>query len=385
MTVQRQLASRAQRLALAAAVLWAAALPALAQAPAKGNASAPAQPPAVVVARAEMRDLVQQREFVGRVRALDRVDLRARVEGVLRERRFVEGATVAAGDLLFVIEPDQFEAALDLARSEVAKAEATLADATSQLQRARELSRNQNIAQSTVDQRVADEARARAQLLAARASQRQAELALGYTRIVAPVSGRIGEAALTQGNLVNPASGILATIVSQDPIHVSFPVSARELLEAQRKAGASGAAGLVVRVRLADGSLYSEPGRIDFADVQADRGTDTVVVRAKLPNPRAELIDGQSVRVVVEGERPERALMVPQASLQLDQAGAFVLVVDGEGRAQVRRVRLGAARAGYAAVLEGLAEGDRVVVQGIQRVRPGQPVAATEAPPGPRG
>ncbi|MBM3479417.1 MAG: efflux RND transporter periplasmic adaptor subunit [Alphaproteobacteria bacterium] len=228
-------------------------------------------------------------------------------------------------------------------------------------------------------------ARARAQVLAARAAQRQAELALGYTRIVAPIAGRIGEAALTQGNLVNPASGVLATIVSQDPVHVAFPVSARELLEAQRKAGANGAAGLVVRVRMADGSLYPEPGRIDFADVQADRNTDTVLVRARLPNPRAELIDGQTVRVVVEGERPERALMIPQASLQLDQAGAFVLVVDRESKAQVRRVKLGAARAGYAAVLDGIAEGDRVVVQGIQRVRPGQPVVATDAPPGPRG
>jgi membrane fusion protein (multidrug efflux system) len=371
--------ARAARAAIAAAGLWSATLHATAQVPAQGQA------PAVVVARAEMRDLTQQREFVGRVRALERVELRARIEGVLRERRFVEGAMVAAGDLLFAIEPDQFEASLDLAKSEVAKAEATLADATSQLQRARELSRNQNIAQSTVDQRVADEARARAQLLAAKASQRQAELALGYTRIVAPIAGRIGEAALTKGNLVNPASGVLATIVSQDPVHVAFPVSARELLEAQRKARASGEAGLVVRLRLADGSLYAEPGRIDFADVQADRSTDTVVVRARLPNPRAELIDGQTVRVVVEGERPERALMIPQASLQLDQAGAFVLVVDRESKAQVRRVKLGAARAGYAAVLDGIAEGDRVVVQGIQRVRPGQPVVATDAPPGPRG
>jgi len=270
--------ARAARAAIAAAGLWSATLHATAQVPAQGQA------PAVVVARAEMRDLTQQREFVGRVRALERVELRARIEGVLRERRFVEGAMVAAGDLLFAIEPDQFEASLDLAKSEVAKAEATLADATSQLQRARELSRNQNIAQSTVDQRVADEARARAQLLAAKASQRQAELALGYTRIVAPIAGRIGEAALTQGNLVNPASGVLATIVSQDPVHVAFPVSARELLEAQRKARASGEAGLVVRLRLADGSLYAEPGRIDFADVQADRSTDTKTKREKTKN-----------------------------------------------------------------------------------------------------
>lgn len=367
---------RARAGALALAMAGAAAccvVPAAAQT---------AAPPAVVVARADLRDLARQREFVGRVRAIERVDLRARVEGVLRERRFVEGGAVAAGDVLFVIEPDRFEATLDLARADVAKAEATLADAVAQLQRARDLSRSQNIAQSALDQRVADEARARAQVLAARAQQRQAELALGHATIAAPIAGRIGEAALGPGNLVGPASGVLATIVAQDPVHVVFPVAARDLLEAQRRG--AGAGGLVVRVRLADGELHAEPGRIDFTDVQADRATDTVLVRARFANPRGALIDGQTVRVVVESESPERALMIPQAALQLDQAGAFVLVVGADDRATVRRLKVGTARAGYAAVLEGLAAGERVIVQGIQRVRPGQPVTPSEAPPGPR-
>ena len=356
--------------------LWAAPgspQPAVAQTPA---------PPAVVVARAELRDLARQREFVGRVRAVERVDLRARVEGVLRERRFVEGALVAAGDVLFVIEPDLFEAALDLARAEVAKAEATLADAASQLQRARDLSRSQNIAQASLDQRVADEARARAQVLGARAQQRQAEMALGHATIAAPIPGRIGEAALGPGNLVGPASGALATIVAQDPIHVAFPVAARDLLDAQRRGAAAG--GLIVRVRLADGELHPEPGRIDFTDIQADRTTDTVLVRARFANPRGELIDGQTVRVIVEGETPSRALTIPQAALQLDQAGAFVLVVGADDRVAVRRLKVGTTRAGHAAVLEGLAAGERVIVQGIQRVRPGLPVTPSEAPPGPR-
>ncbi|MFO0294538.1 MAG: efflux RND transporter periplasmic adaptor subunit [Rhodospirillales bacterium] len=356
--------------------LWAAPgspQPAVAQTPA---------PPAVVVARAELRDLARQRDFVGRVRAVERVDLRARVEGVLRERRFVEGALVAAGDVLFVIEPDLFEAALDLARAEVAKAEATLADAASQLQRARDLSRSQNIAQASLDQRVADEARARAQVLGARAQQRQAEMALGHATIAAPIPGRIGEAALGPGNLVGPASGALATIVAQDPIHVAFPVAARDLLDAQRRGAAAG--GLIVRVRLADGELHPEPGRIDFTDIQADRTTDTVLVRARFANPRGELIDGQTVRVIVEGETPSRALTIPQAALQLDQAGAFVLVVGADDRVAVRRLKVGTTRAGHAAVLEGLAAGERVIVQGIQRVRPGQPVTPSEARPGPR-
>ena len=369
--------------ALAGALLLAACGIAASVGMAPARAQAPA-PPAVVVAKAELRDLTRQREFVGRVRAVERVDLRARVEGVLRERRFAEGSEVRAGDVLFVIEPDQFEAALDLARADVARADATLADASSQLQRARDLSRGQNIAQSALDQRIAEEARARAQVMAARAQQRQAELALGHATIVAPISGRIGEASSGPGNLVGPSTGTLATIVAQDPIHVAFPVAAREFLETRRRAGAAGAGGLVVRVRLPDGTLHAVSGRIDFADVQADRATDTILVRARFANPGGELIDGQTVRVIVEGETPERALMIPQAALQLDQAGAFVLVVDAADRVALRRVKVGVTRAGYAAVAEGLAAGERVIVQGIQRVRPGQPVTPSEAPTGPR-
>ena len=366
------------RAAIGAAILLAAA-PAGAQAPA-------GPPPAVVVAKAELRDLTRQKEFVGRIKAIDSVALRARVEGFLRERRFTEGQEVKPGDVLFTIEPDQFEAEVDSAKAEVAKSEATIKDTAAQLGRARELIRNQNIAQSTVDQRAAEDARARAQLLANQASLKQAELNLSYTQIVAPIAGRIGQAAITPGNLVNPQSGTLATIVSQDPIYVTFQVSAREFIEAQRRIQAAQGNvtdSIVVRVRLADNTVYPEPGRIDFTDVQTEKSTDTVLVRAQLPNPKRTLIDGQTVRVIAQADQPERALMIPQAALQLDQAGPFVLAVDAEKKAQIRRVKTGPAREGFTSITDGLKEGDLVIVQGIQRVRPGMVVNATEAPPVP--
>jgi membrane fusion protein (multidrug efflux system) len=234
---------------LAGALALLLVTPAAAQAPA-------APPPAVVVAKAGLRDLTRHKEFVGRVKAVDSVNLVARVQGFLRERRFTEGQDVKPGDVLFVIEPDQYQADVESAKAEVAKAEATIKDTTAQLARARELIRNQNIAQSTVDQRAADDGRARAQLLANQAALKQAELNLGYTQIVAPIAGRIGQAAITPGNLVNQSTGTLATIVSQDPIYITFPVSARELVEAQRRAGGNVENKVLVRVRLADGSLY---------------------------------------------------------------------------------------------------------------------------------
>ena len=167
---------------------------------------------------------------------------------------------------------------------------------------------------------------------------------------------------------------------------MNFQISAREFVEAQRRIQAihgSVGASIVVRVRLADGTLFPEPGRIDFTDVQTDKATDTVLVRARVANPNRVLIDGQTVRVIAEAEKAERALMIPQAALQLDQAGTFVLVVDAEKKAQVRRIKTGPAREGFASVTDGLKEGEQVIVQGIQRVRPGMAVNATEAPPVP--
>ena len=221
---------------------------------------------------------------------------------------------------------------------------------------------------------------AAAGILEAQAALERAQIDLGYTEIHAPIAGRIGRAAFSVGNLVGPDSGVLATIVSQDPIYVTFPVSQRQLLEYRRR-GDDAAGPPVVKVTLPDGTAYEHPGEVNFFDVQVDQGTDTVTVRAAFPNPERTLVDGQFVNVRVERGEPVQMLAVPQASVQIDQAGPFVLVVGGDNKVEARRITLGAVAGAQVVVQAGLKAGDKVIVEGIQKARPGITVAATEAPP----
>jgi membrane fusion protein (multidrug efflux system) len=367
---------------------WAAAvlaLPALlagcgAETPsgaAAGTAAATA--PSVVALAAEIRPIEEEADFVGRVVAVERGELRARVGGFLKERSFTEGQSVAVGDVLFRIEPDRYQALVDQRRADVAKAEADALNADAQLARGEELLKSKNISQAQVDELRAAASIAEASIAQAKAALAAAELELGYTQIIAPVSGRIGLASLSVGNLVGPASGTLATLVSSDPIYVQFPVTQRELLEARRNIKAKGGdpKAVVVRVRLPDGSLYDQTGRLDFVDVTTDAGTDSVTLRAEMPNPDGVLVDGQYVGVVLQAGEPVQGIVIPQSALQVDQQGVFVLIVDGEGKAQVRRVETGASVGAGVAVTKGLAEGELVITEGIQKVRPGQPVTAT--------
>src|SRR5690606_20519594 len=194
--------------------------------------------------------------------------------------------------------------------------------------------------------------------------------------------GQIGRSAYSPGNLVGPDSGVLATIVSKDPMYVAFPVSAREVLEFQRQAAQGGAqtGDLVVRLRLPDGSEYPHPGQIDFLAVQVDPSTDTLTVRAVLPNPDGLLVDNQFVNVRAERGEPVEALVVPQVALQIDQTGTFVLVVDGDNRVERRSVRVGETIEGRSVIQDGLQQGERVITMGIQAVQPGQTVETTTAP-----
>ena len=224
-----------------------------------------------------------------------------------------------------------------------------------------------------------------ANVLQAKAALQASEINLGYTEIRSPVAGRIGRAAYSIGNFVAPESGTLAVIVSQDPIYVTFPVSQRQLLDARshQLSGETAAKNLIVHAQLPDGSVYQHPGRLSFLGVQVDRGTDTVAVRADFPNPERMLVDGQFVTVTVQRDQPQRAITVPQAAIQIDQAGPYVLIVDAEKKVAVRRVTLGAGgRAGDAVVEQGVTEGESVLVDGIQKVRPGQVVnpSTVEAP-----
>jgi membrane fusion protein, multidrug efflux system len=389
-----------RRIALATicALVLLAARPVAAQ-PGPGGGG----PPAVGVARAERRPVTESADFTGRIEAVNRVDIRARITGFLQERAFQEGQEVKAGSVLFRIERPPFEAALEEARADVASAQAQLENARVALQRARDLRQTGAGTQVALDNAQAQERTANAQLLRAQAAVRIQEINLGYTDIISPIDGKIGRAFLTPGNVVSPSlTDPLATVVSQDPMRVAFTVSIRAAGELRnRYEGRGGAAAVLVRVRLPSGRVYPHPGRIDFVDTQVDRSTDSLLVRALIPNPRRdvvpvgqpgdrELIDGQFVTVAVEGAEPVQAIVLPRASVLQDQGGSYVLVVDAENRAQRRPVRLGRTLNADVVVEDGLEGGETVIVDGLQRVRPGQPVnpapamgsGPPEAPPG---
>lgn len=347
------------------------------------DAAQPAPPtPTVTVAMAEMRPVTPGRSFVGRIEAVEEVQIRARVQGFLEQREFEEGQPVKAGQVLYRIERAPFEAEVAQREADLAAARAEAENAKVQLKRALELAAEQNIPQATVDERRAAAATAEARVKQAEAALRAAEINLGYTVITAPIDGKIGRSAYTPGNLVGPDSGVLATIVSQDPMYVSFPVSAREVLAFQRQAVEDGAqaSDFVVRLRLPDGSEYPHPGRIDFLGVQVDPSTDTVTVRAVVPNPDGLLVDNQFVNVRVEREQPVEALVVPQVALQIDQTGTFVLVVNDDNQVERRAVTVGQTLEGWTVIRDGLQEGERVITMGIQAVQPGQTVEVTTAP-----
>ena len=383
MASSSRLSERTQRLGLAilSVVVAAASLAACdqaAEAPADG-AGAAAPPPAVTVMSVEPTEITPGADFNGRVEAVDTVDLRARVTGFLEERRFAEGADVEAGELLFLLEREPLEAVVTQREAELAGAKANKVNSAAQLRRGEELLQGNNIPESEVDIRRAEDLNAAAAIQEAEAALERAEINLSYTEIHAPIDGRISEAAVSVGNLVGPESGVLATIVSQDPIYVTFPVSQRQLLQYRRRQDQAGGTAAQALVTLPDGSSYEHPGRIDFIGVQVDPGTDTVTVRAKLPNPDRILVDGQFVTVRVERGEPQMVLTVPQAALQVDQAGPFVMVVGDDDKATLRRVTLGEAEGTQAVVREGLKAGERVIVEGVQKVRPGMDVAASEA------
>jgi len=337
-------------------------------------------PPSVSVAPVSQRQVTETGDFVGRVTAVDKVDIVARIEGFIEERTFVEGQFVKKGDLLFRIEQDLYKAAVEQQRANLERAKATAENADLQLKRGKELINDRlAISQSDLDQRTANAASAKAGVLQAQAQLDQAQINLGYTEIRAPVAGRIGIAYFTVGNLVNPSSGRLATLVSQDPIYVIFQASQRDVLAYKRRVAESEdkSPHVTVHVRLPNGVLYEHPGITNLLDVQADPTTDTIAVRATVPNPDGVLVPGGVVGVIVERGKPKNSLVVPQAAVQLDQGGRYVLVVGKDRKVEIRRVTTGTEIERDVVITEGLHEGEEVVVEGIQKVHPGQIVDAT--------
>jgi membrane fusion protein, multidrug efflux system len=360
-----------------AAAVVAACLLAFAAAPVAGQQGAP--PPAVLVQPAELTAIADQAEFIGRAAAVDKVDLRARVKGFLGPRKFNDGDLVKKDEVVFTIEPETYQAAVDQKIAQRDSATAALTNADMQLQRATELLRTNTGTRQTYDQRLSEQLQAKANLEDAKAQLRDAEIQLSYTEIRSPIEGRIGRAAVSPGNLVSPDSGVLATVVSETPIRVMFPVTQRELLEAKRNASIGDPP--AVRLKLADGSLYKEKGKIDFIDITVDPKTDGQIVRATFDNKDNMLTDGQTVRVIIEDNKPKTVVTVPQQAIALDQTGPYLFTVDDKNVVHLQRVKTGIARSGQLVISEGLKAGDKVVVQGQQRIRDGMTVAPSAVAP----
>jgi membrane fusion protein, multidrug efflux system len=356
---------------VAIVVAWGAVNPT----PAQQSSGAPL---AVMVQPAEKRALAAQREFIGRAQALDKVDLRARVQGFLGPRKFKDGDIVKKDQLLFVIEPEPYQATVEKHEGQRVAAAAAVANAEVQFKRAQELARSNVGTQQTLDQRTAELAGAKGALTEADALLKDAQIKLSYTEVRSPIAGRIGRAAVPPGNVVGPDSGILATVVAEQPMQVVFNVTQRELLEARR--GGSTAAALKARVRLADDSLYAEAGTLDFIDVQIDPRTDGQTLRATFANKDGALTEGQTVRVILEDKEPAQVIMVPQSTIASDQTGLFLFVVTPDNKVEQRRIKAGVERDGLLPIEDGLKEGEKVIVQGQQRVRPGMVVTPQLVP-----
>jgi membrane fusion protein (multidrug efflux system) len=372
-------------LALLAVIVWYA----------NAQAQMPAGPPAVGVVRATRQAVTETSEFIGRVQATDRVSLTARVTAFLEQRLFTEGTEVKEGDLLYRLERPPFEAAVAQQEAAVADATARVANATIQLNRVQSLLNTPAGQRSAVDDAIANQRSQAAQMASAQAQLRIAQINLAYTEIHAPLGGKISRTNISTGNVVSPGSGPLATIVSQDPMYVVFPIAVRTDIDLEKRyAEQGGLSAAVIRLRLPDGTVYGQTGKIDYVEPSVQATTDTILLRGSIANPPLKpieagkpvdrtLIDGEFVTVMVEGVEPVEALAVPRAAVLSDQQGDYVYVVDSQNRVEQRRVQLGQSTPSTAVIMAGLNDGEMVVLEGIQRIRPGIQVTPGPAAPAP--
>ena len=343
--------------------------------PADAQQAQPATIPVGVV-KAERKSIEKTLDFVGRVEAVNRVEIRARVQGFLEAVLFKEGDPIKEGDPLYRIEKGLFQAAVEQADGALTRSKASKVLTAAQLARADDLLTKGAGTQVARDQAFAADEQAKGQIMSDEANLQTAKINLGYTDIVAPVSGRIGRTNITNGNVVGPENGTLTVIVSQDPMYVTFPVSQRELLRAQEVGYQIKFNEIKAKLRFANGRTYDQAGQLNFVDVTVDRATDTVLVRATFPNPTSQLVDGQLVRVTLEGGSPQELVVVPQSALIADQEGVYVFVVE-DGKAVVKRIKPGVESGTDIVVQEGLSGNEQVIVEGLQGVRPGAPVKAS--------
>lgn len=339
-------------------------------------------PPEVSVAAPLVKDVTEWDEYTGRLRAVETVDIRARVSGYLQSIHYKDGAIVKKGDLLFVIDPRPYKAVMDATEAEVVRTRVRLQLAKNDLQRARRLYKSRAISEEELDARTQEEKQAIAALEAAQAAVRSAQLDVEFTEVRSPLNGRIGRKLVDIGNLVNGGtanSTLLATIVSLDPIHVYFTADERSFLKYLRMARegvrpSSRTAPNPVQLRLADEEGFPHQGHMDFVDNRVDEATGTMQGRAIFENPDLILTPGLFGHVRVQGKGPYRALMIPDDAILSDQAKKYVLVMDDQNIVKRRYITLGRIIEGLRVIPNGLKPADTIVINGVLRAREGAPV-----------
>jgi RND family efflux transporter MFP subunit len=361
-----------------------------------GNEYVEPPPPAVTVAPPEVRDVVDWLEFTGTTEAINTVEIRARVQGFLQQVEFEEGAVVAEGDLLYVIEPEEYEARVARAEASVKVARTGKALAEATLARMEQAFETRAVSELDVIESRAKADAAAAEVDSAEAELLKARLDLSYTRIYAPIAGRVGRNRVDPGNLVGAGEKtLLNTIIQYDPIHAVFDMSERDLLAvlgsttAERAAEGTGRAGRTIPLELgrANDPDFPFAGVVDFSDQEVDPETGTFLMRGVFPNPEPILLlPGLFVRLRLPLDTIEGALLVPERALGSDQSGRFLLVVNGENVVEHRPVQIGAQVGDMRAIRSGIEAGDQVVVDGLLRARPGAkvvPQRGNGAPPAP--
>lgn len=337
-------------------------------------------PPEVNIVTVATQAVPNVIELPGRVQAYRTSEVRARVDGIVERRLFNEGSFVSAGTALFRIDPRQLTANANAARAQLARAQATAANARQVVGRYQPLLADQAIGKQEYDAAVAAQRTAEADVAQAQANLESARLNLGYTTVTAPISGRARRAEVTEGALVSAGAGTLLTTIEQiDRVYVNFGQSSSDLMAVRRDIEAGKlkmpqVERVEVQLILEDGTPYPIVGHLDFFDLSIDEATGTAALRAEFPNPASSLLPGQFVRArLLAGSRPN-GILIPQRAVKLSAESATVMVLDAKNNATVRPVKLGTMDNGMWSILQGLKAGDRVIVDGLQKVQPGQPV-----------
>lgn len=341
--------------------------------------AAAAAPPApeVAVVTLDTQSVTLQTELPGRTAPFGIAEVRPQVNGIIQKRLFREGSDVAAGAALYQIDPAPYQAALDSARAALQRSEANLGAARLRADRYKGLVAINAVSQQDYDDAVAAQKQAEAAIASDKAAIRMAEINLGYTRIVSPISGRVGRSVVTPGALVTAnQAGALATVQQLDPIYVDVTQSSADLLRLRRDLAEgrlkTDKGQAVVRLLLEDGTPYALPGRLQFSEATVDERTGAVTLRAVFPNPRHELLPGMYVRALIEEGTAESVLLVPQQGVTRNPKGqATTLVVNSEDTVELRQIEAPRAVGDKWLVTSGLNAGDRVIVEGLQKVRPG--------------